>query len=147
MKKGSGWHNESHRHQLAGMGIKTSRTQSKFIHPETDFYIPSRKPTSSLTINEEVESRILSEFRKYYKIPNNSYVQVDFFEEDWDSIEKKWKQIFAFTIMDKDDEIITTGSGSITVINAEVEPNPTYPSILDFKGTLISISFDIGVDE
>ena len=139
-----GWKGESHRHRLAGMGIKTNRLQSKFEQDEPYFYVSSRKSVRWSNLNKEIESRILKEFRTAYKIQNNSYVELEYYDSDWDDIEKVWKQTFVFTIYNKNDEIIIDGNGSYKVINAEVEQNPNYPSILDIrKGTLINVNFDI----
>lgn len=143
MKKGSGWRGESHRHRLAGMGIKTSKIKSKSDFNQSNFYVSSRKLTSSREINDELENRVLKEFRSAYKIPNNSYVIIEKYDEDWDSMKKEWRQTFVFYLYDNNDELILDGNGSYLVINAEVEPDKEYPSLLNFKGTLIDVAFDI----
>jgi len=144
IKKGSGWRNESHRHRLAGMGIKTNILQSKYEFDASHFHVSARKPVRWSNLNKEIENRILVEFRTAYKIPNNSYIEIEYYDSNWDDIENVWEQIFVFGIYDKDNEEIIQGNGSFRIVNAEVETNPRYPSILDIKkGTLVNVNFDI----
>jgi len=138
------WKNESHRHRMSAYGIKTNTLQSKSDYNESHFHVSARKSVRWSNLNKELESRILQEFRTAYKIPNNSYVELEYYDKEWDSIEKEWMQTFIFYIYDREDELILDGNGSFRIINAEVEPNPTYPSMMDItKGTLVDVSFDI----
>ncbi|MCK4545037.1 hypothetical protein KAU43_05820 [candidate division WOR-3 bacterium] len=141
-----GWKGESRRHSLSRKGIKTAHglpIKPKTPYPQKNFYMTSRKITSSATINSDLEERILKEIRTEYKLPNNSYVIIEMYDETIDREEGKYDQTFVLYVYDREDELLFDGNGSFNIINAELTQNPTYPSITDFVGTLKGVSFDI----
>ena len=150
--KGRGYHGHSREHGLHRKGISTKTAQGlpvkpKNPYPQKNFYMASRKITSSATINSDLEERIMKEIRTEYKLPNNSYVIIEKYDETIDKEEGKYKQTFVFYVYDREDELLFDGNGSFDIINAELSQNPTYPSITDFVGTLKGVSFDINLNE